>query len=82
MDKKTEEELSKNNNELLVKIADVYNFIKASEATKTISTYNFDDYVDKAIKEIEGPTDNGRPSKLKRLDKIESLLSEISSQLE
>ncbi len=82
MDNKTKEELQQNEEELLVKLADVYNFIKASETTKTISNYTLGTYIDKAIKEIEGPTENDRPDKLKRLDMIESSLNYITQRLE
>lgn len=82
MDNKTEEELSQDDEKLLIKLADVYNFIKASEETQTILSYTLGDYIDKAIKEIEGPTDNGRPDKLKRLDMIESSLNFIVQKLE
>lgn len=82
MDKKTEEELQQDEEKLLVKLADVYNFIKASETTKTISSYTLGDYIDKAIKEIEGPTENNRPDKLKRLDMVESSLNYIIQRLE
>ncbi len=81
MDNKTIEELTKNDDELLVQLASVYSFIKASEDTKTILNYTVSDYITKAIKDIEGPTDNNRPHKLKRLDDIESSLNYITQRL-
>ncbi len=82
MDNKTEKELTQDDEKLLVQLADVYNFIKASETTQTIANYTLGDYIDKAIKEIEGPTENDRPDKLKRLDMIESSLNFIVQKLE
>lgn len=79
MDNKTE--AVKDDSRLSVELADVYNFIKASEETQTILNYTLGDYIDKAIAEIEGPTDNGRPHKLKRLDMIESSLNDVVQRL-
>lgn len=81
MDSKTQEEFSKNNGKLFIELADVYNFIKASEDTQTINSYTLRNYMDQAIAEIEGPTSNNRPYKLKRLDMIESSLNDLIQRL-
>ena len=71
----------KTDQEILYKINNVYRFIKANEATQLISNYTVQDYIDQAILQLEGPTENLRPSRKDRIKKIQEDMNYIIQRL-
>lgn len=71
----------KTDQEILYKINNVYRFIKANEATQIISNYTIQDYIDQAILQLEGPTENLRPSRKDRIKKIQEDMNYIIQRL-
>jgi len=71
----------KTDQEILYKINNVYRFIKANEATQIISNYTIQDYIDQALAQLEGPTENRRPSKKERVKKIQEDMDYIIQRL-
>lgn len=71
----------KTDQEILYKINNVYRFIKANEATQIISNYTIQDYIDRALAQLEGPTENQRPSKKERVKKIQEDMNYIIQRL-
>lgn len=66
---------------LLIDLQTVYNFIKQNEALKAQLEANLDTYIAKEIEAIKGPQKNGRPSKLKKLDIIEKTTDSIIERI-
>ncbi len=79
MDDTTKKKLDNDNQQVLFDIAEVYNFAKASEFTKTFSSLTLDNFIQEAIDDIE--TRTSRPSKKDRLKNIENLINSISEKL-
>ncbi len=71
----------KTDQEILYKINNVYRFIKANEATQLISNYTVQEYIDQAILQLEGPTENLRPSRKDRIKKIQEDMNYIIQRL-
>lgn len=71
----------KTDQEILYKINNVYKFIKANETTQLISNYTVQDYIDQAILQLEGPTENLRPSRKDRIKKIQEDMNYIIQRL-
>lgn len=80
-DQSINEKLEADNDKLLLDVHTVYTFIKENERTKTLYTQTINDFLQQAIDEIQGPTKNNRPSKLKKLDQIQTAISDIEKAL-
>lgn len=68
-------------NDTLVKIYNIFTFIKANEATQLISSFTLSDYIDQAVRVIEGPRDNERASKKDKLKRIEDDLNSVIDKI-
>jgi hypothetical protein len=80
-DQAINEKLEAENDKLLLELSTVYNFVKENEVTRSIRTQTINDYIQTAIDEIQGPTKNGRASKLEKLDQIEQSLDALVKAL-
>jgi hypothetical protein len=59
----------------------VYAYIQQNEQLVSAINSTFASYIDREIKEIEGPTDSGRLSKLQKVKRIEDTLQQVINRL-
>ena len=74
---KKEQEKSDN---ILIALADIYAFVKASEITKSFASKTFEDYIEEAKNQIKSDAKGTRPTQMVRLDRLKEKVVKVIDQ--